>query len=661
MNRRIANGRGLLNLFVIIISICLISTSHAQDSLEKYRTIVVAQNAPDSVQEAARDLQYHLTKITGRDFPIVFSKPAASEERSFYVGSGFWPEQDAQAATLGREGWMQARVPGGSLFTGGPDNLGARHAVSLFLEEVCGVRWLWPGESGEVIPSNPRLRVPQLQRSGAPELQRHYIKFYYSRFWEADRRKEQALWARRTRQNDLLKAGFGHAWASVIPREKYFESHPEWFSLVNGQRIKAQLCISNPQLRDEFVKNLLALPANQKLDVLSVSANDGYGFCECEMCRAKGDHNASYWDFVNDIATRVKKLRPELGIGTLAYTYSRQPPKNIERLPDNVYLSMTSYATQLLLPEGEEKYRDFVAEWKSKGVKFVIYEYWGMHYWLDLPVIYPRQIAQELKLAHTAGLSGAYGEGGKNFSTQAPNYYVLTRQLWNPQADPQVALNEFYAAFGPAAGEVREYFEIFEAATQRTWRAKNLSTAYVKTVSSYDEMFDVATLTQARTALERAEAKAANDAAIQKRLAFLRRGYEYTALMSELLGLYEKLGRSGFPLTFFEWQATAQAARRIFKNPHFAEGRDFFEERLKEPFSYTQAEKDEWLRRAWELGQKRIEMLNAARSDFTLDEGLYARTFETNGIPAWHETVAKYLGKPESEMIELQYTKPKPK
>ena len=64
------------------------------------------------------------------------------------------------------------------------------------------------------------------------------------------------------------------------------------------------------------------------------------------------------------------------------------------------------------------------------------------------------------------------------------------------------------------------------------------------------------------------------------------------------------------------------------------------------------------MRRAWELGQKRIEMLNIARGDFSLDEGLYARTFETNGIPAWHETVARYLGKPDEEIATLNYTRP---
>jgi hypothetical protein len=119
----------------------------------------------------------------------------------------------------------------------------------------------------------------------------------------------------------------------------------------------------------------------------------------------------------------------------------------------------------------------------------------------------------------------------------------------------------------------------------------------------------------------------------------------------------KKLGRSGFPLESFEYQATVEPGWRAFRNPDFQNNLDFFENRLKQPFHYTIAEQNGWLQRAWELGQKRIEMLNAARPTFTLNEGLYAQTLES-GIRQWHQTIGKYLGKPDSEIIELDYTRP---
>lgn len=659
---RIQSMQKLANILLFIMTVCLASASHAQQSLSQFRGIVVAENPSAEVKQAAGDLRYHLQKIAGRDLPMTSAK--TGEGLFFYVGSGFFPELDAKAAALGPEGWMIASVPGGVLLTGSnettPKLAGVGHAVSLFLEEVCGVRWLWPGESGEVIPRNPVLSVPQLNRSGVPRFRRRELMGSYTRFQAKERNMELGEWNRRTRQGNQLNAVFGHAWASVMPPKKYFEQHPEWYSLVNGKRIDAQLCTANPALRDEFVKNLLALPGNQKLDIVSVSANDGYGFCECELCRAKGDDNAAYWDFVNDIAQRVKVLRPELGIGTFAYTYSRQPPKKIKQLPDNVYLSMTSYATQLMLSSGRKEYEEFINSWKSKGVKIVMREYWGMHYWLDLPVVYPHEIAAEIKMGARAGMMGAYGETGKNFATQAPNYYVLTHLLWNPQADPEVLLNDFYTAFGPAGKGVREYFETMGNAVHRGWDKQGMSPGYVTLVNNYSAIFDAATLATAKTKLDAAEKAAQGDAALSERVAFIRRGYDYTVLMTELLDLYQKLGRTGFPLESFEYQATVEPGRRAFKNPDFENALEFFENRRKQPFTYTIAQQNQWLKRAWVLGQKRILLLNAARQDFTINEGLYAQTLEA-GIRQWHQTVAKYLGKPESEIIVLDYTKPKPK
>jgi len=624
-------------------------------TLEQYRDIVIAKNAPAPVRDAAADLQYHLQKIAGREFPLASEKSGGLH---FYVGSGFHPELDARAAKLENEGWLIASVPDGVLLTGSHEDsaklAGVYHAVSLFLEEQAGVRWLWPGESGEVIPHNPDLEISQIERSGVPDFRRRQLMAGYVRFWAPEQRAEWNAWTKRTRQGDQLNAVFGHAWASIIPPEQYFEAHPEWFSLVNGKRITAQLCISNPQLRDEFVKNLLAKPGNQKLDIISVSANDGFGFCQCDRC---GNIADAYWDFVNDIAQRVKVLRPEVGVGTFAYSFSRQPPKNIEKLPDNVYLSMTSYATQLMLPEGRQEYEEFMNGWKSKGVKIVMREYWGVHYYMDLPVLFPRETGEEVRMGYEAGLMGAYGETGKNFATQAPNYYVLTHQLWNPEADPEVALDEFYAAFGPAKEDVRRYYETLSDSVHRAWREKKLTTGLIPLINSYDEMFDPRTLSAAWAALNAADRAAEGNPDLQKKLAFIRHGYEYTALMAKLIGVYKKLGRSGFPLEFFEYQSTAAQGRRVFQNPDFENNLEFYENLRKQPFQFTIKEQNQWLKEAWELGQERLRMLNASRHDFSLNEGLYAQTLEAN-IRQWHQTVGKYLGKPESEIIELEYTHP---
>jgi hypothetical protein len=201
-------------------------------------------------------------------------------------------------------------------------------------------------------------------------------------------------------------------------------------------------------------------------------------------------------------------------------------------------------------------------------------------------------------------------------------------------------------------------YDTFIKATHRTWRAKKLTTGLIPLINSYDEMFDARTLQEAKTALDAADQKAVGNPDLQQKLAFIRHGYQYTELMSKLIGLYKKLGRSGFPLEFFEYQSTAAAGRRALQNPDFENNLDFYEKRLKQPFHFTIKEQNQWLKEAWKLGQERIQILNTSRGDFSLNEGLYAQTLELK-IRQWHQTVGKYLGIPESEMVELEYTHPK--
>jgi hypothetical protein len=631
--------------------------------LADYKDVVVAPKATAEARAAARDLQHHLEKIAGRPFPIVDSPPAGSGPH-FFVGAGARPELDAALAALPPEGWLLRSAKEGLLLAGADSRPGARdergtsHAVSLFLEKHAGVRWLWPGASGEVIPSNPRLEVPPLDEQGAPLLKRRRLDQYYGRYRDPRTNEDIALWGRRARLGDQVSGGFGHAWSHVIPAGTYFKDHPEWFSLVAGQRVPTQLCSSNPQLREQFAKSVLALPGNQKLDYVSISPNDGYGFCECDACKAKGGVGDAYWDFANDVALRVKALKPGQGVGSFAYTYGRQPPSRIARLPDNVCLAMTTYSTQCLLPEGLEEYRAFVEAWKSKGVKILMREYWGCHYWLDLPILYPDEIAATLKQAVGAGLIGAYGEVGKNWATQAPNYWMLTHVLWDPSADPAKVMGEFYRAFGKAEKPVRAYFDLLGGSVRRVWREKQLQAGYSQLVTAYGAMFPPELMARAAAHLDEAEKAAGGDADLKARVAFLRVGCEYTALMGELLGLYDKLGRTGFPLEAFEWEATVAPRRAVLRNPAMAEGRDWWEKRLAEPFPYTLADKDAWLLRAWELGQKRIQLYNANRANCAVDEGLYAITLE-HGMREWHPTLHRFLGKPEGAIAVLDYTRTK--
>ena len=53
------------------------------------------------------------------------------------------------------------------------------------------------------------------------------------------------------------------------------------------------------------------------------------------------------------------------------------------------------------------------------------------------------------------------------WATSGPSYYLLARMLWDTGADPDAVLAEFYDAFGPMRGVVKEYYEFWEAYTTK--------------------------------------------------------------------------------------------------------------------------------------------------------------------------------------------------
>ena len=70
---------------------------------------------------------------------------------------------------------------------------------------------------------------------------------------------------RRRRGGKHIYQGFVHTFFPLIPPDKYFENHPEWFSEIDGKRQqgRTQLCLTNDQMRQELVKESQGLVAEE--------------------------------------------------------------------------------------------------------------------------------------------------------------------------------------------------------------------------------------------------------------------------------------------------------------------------------------------------------------------------------------------------------------
>ena len=117
-----------------------------------------------------------------------------------------------------------------------------------------------------------------------------------------------------------------------------------------------------------------------------------------------------------------------------AYTFYNRPPRTIEQLEPNLYLSFVYQAAAHRDPAARAEWEESVDGWKKLGAKLVMREGWGNHYSLNLPWLHYEQILANFPRAYGLGFVAAYGDGSKSFATQAPNYWAIEPHDVGPRA-----------------------------------------------------------------------------------------------------------------------------------------------------------------------------------------------------------------------------------
>ncbi|MBN1507555.1 MAG: DUF4838 domain-containing protein, partial [Sedimentisphaerales bacterium] len=211
-----------------------------------YRIVLPAGSSP-SEQFAASELQDHLRRISGATIPIGPERTGVS----ILLGSRAAPA-GVGLSDLGDEGFVIKTV-GRDLVIAGGRLRGTMYGVYDLLEDVLRCRWY----------SSQVSKIPQLQTITIPDLDIRkkpafgFRDIYYTDAWNAD-------FAARNRLNghhmslDAKRGGklyyrpFVHTFRELVPIGKYGESHPEYYSLVKGQRhpkdYDTQLCLTNPDV-----------------------------------------------------------------------------------------------------------------------------------------------------------------------------------------------------------------------------------------------------------------------------------------------------------------------------------------------------------------------------------------------------------------------------
>jgi hypothetical protein len=258
----------------------------ARDGVSTY--VILLPDAPHPAEQtAAQELQAFLKQATGAELPLLAESAAPRGKPAIAVGPCRLAQRIAPGLDLGAlpADAIVIKTAGVGLLLAGPRPRGTLYAVYTFLEDVVGCRW-WTSTE-QTIPSRPTLVIPDLDITYAPALisrEAFYRDAFDGSF--APRLKLNGHFARipPERGGHLPILGWCHTFFHMLPPEKHFAAHPEWYSEINGKRSAegTQLCLTNAQMRAEFVRAAREwLQREPGAGLISVSQNDWGGKCEC--------------------------------------------------------------------------------------------------------------------------------------------------------------------------------------------------------------------------------------------------------------------------------------------------------------------------------------------------------------------------------------------
>lgn len=443
-------------------------------------------------------------------------------------------------------------------------------AVFRFLEAL-GCRYLWPGETGKVVPHLPSITAPELNVRFTPPIGQRNIRFtgpdardtakglawlgssveeYRAGLTSAERAEAEGSWAAWNGLGGNIGIVAGAAGCGLRGGwAEHGAAHPEWFALqADGTRDQSKakerwrLCVSNPGLIEHVANDIIARLNGHAQGIISLCPNDGgySSFCQCEECKKLDPPNAPkvkmlifahvggsertevevpaltdrfvhYW---NAVVERVTKVVPDQLFLVEAYSYYSDPPVREKLHPNLVVRYVPTVA-------------DGWKGWHAAGAQRLYWRPNNLHSGYRDGVLSPkaRDTAATLNYLGANGILATDMDSiHQHWATHGLNYYVAARLSWDPSLKFDDVLDDYCrTGFGAGAEPVKQYYLLAEKSVVPVTLNGRGMFPQIKP-ETIDEM---------RSLLVTAAKATEKDAPSHRRVAFLRAGLEFTAINAE--------------------------------------------------------------------------------------------------------------------------------
>lgn len=338
--------------------------------------IVLPAKPRDCERYAADELKHHIDKAFGLSIEIVREgkyKPVKYPYHIFVGATSAAKAVNLPGRQLKKDEWIVKTYGNGLYLIGHDSNIkygdigktwnptiyATIYAAYDFLEKEMGVKWIWPGPTGEVIPKRNHLELVKIDRTGIEPLEERYMfgtvpwgmpKIGFSNEESAKRfYAEQSKFLVRHRSGRRRLTKSGHAFEKWW--ERFGKTNPEFFNeLPGGVRKPASvgplttLCVSEPGVWKQIAKDWKAWWEKDGRSGwfqpwVNCCENDYISLCKCRRCRSWDAPDPrfaghEYWNgtMTLDDISRIRKERGAYGLNAMFSPNRWGIPKDDPRL-----------------------------------------------------------------------------------------------------------------------------------------------------------------------------------------------------------------------------------------------------------------------------------------------------------------------------------------
>jgi hypothetical protein len=450
--------KSLKSILLVLISSFLICSCNTPqpiklvtDSKSEYAIVIPADPNWQELR-AATLLQEYIHRVSQCKLPIV--------EKIEEGGKGIFIEENE---VIKYDGFRINTDKDGSIYINGSKSKGCIYGVIAILDKYIGCHLYTP--DFKIIPQTKDIQLPIIELADSSVNENRMIHLNDDSYSQ-----DQDLldWHRISVEYKFAH----HSFNNLVPWEKYFNDHPEYYSLVNGKRTPEQLCLSNKEVLELVIETLgERIKAHPETEYWSVAQNDNEPYCECGECKKIMDEELSPSGPVIRFVNEVAKQFPDKIIQTYAYRYSQPAPAKVKP-EENVQITLCSILANRSRPiasdttESSRTFMTDLVDWGKISNRICVWDYTCnfSYYAAPHPNFHTLQPNIQLFVENNVVDHFQQADIRKGDSFSELKLYLISQLLWNPYIDFSEAMDEFLQAYyGDAAIWIRKYIELMQS------------------------------------------------------------------------------------------------------------------------------------------------------------------------------------------------------